>query len=265
MRLFYLPLVLLLLSPALGAVNLTEEQRLSEQLDTPALDGEAQWIEANNQRFLAVFKKTNAPRHLGGAILLHDLGDHADARLVIGPLRLELARRGWDTLSLQLPRPLEPLSPEGHAEAVALGVQRVQAAMDWFKNRQTRPLVLVGHGLGAETALAWLSGKPSPEAGALVAIGLAAGDGSENDPVIQAIARVQRPVLDLYGERDRPEVAATAQARRASAAGARQSGYRQDRVMGADHGFSGLQESLRQRVASWLRRIALSEARHPTP
>ncbi len=263
MRLSSLLLVLSLLSPALGAVNLSEEQRLSEQLEAPALEGEARWLEAGDVRFLAILKKSDAVRRLGGAILLHDLGDHADAPSVIRPLRLELARRGWDTLSLQLPRPLEPMTEAGRAEALAQGARRIQAAVEWFKTQRTSPLVLVGHGLGAETALAWLSGSPAREVSALAAIGLSAGDGSGDDPVIQAIARVKLPLLDLYGERDRPEVTATAQARRASAARARQSGYRQDRVMGADHAFSGLRESLLQRVASWLRRIALNETRRP--
>ncbi len=264
MRFITLLIVLLLPGLDLAAANLTQEQRISEQLQTPSLVGEALWLDAGDVRFLAIQKKTDANRRLGGAILLHDLGAHADGQALIGPLRLALARRGWDTLSLQLPRPLEPLNADSRAEALALGVQRVQAAVDYFTIQRTTPLVLVGHGLGAETALAWLNERQGREVSALVAIGLAVVQEGEEDPVIQAITKLQRPLLDLYGDQDQPAVVATAQARRGAAMRARHPDYRQDRVTGADHQFNGLLESLQQRVASWLRRIALKEARHPS-
>jgi hypothetical protein len=255
MRLFHLLLSLLLLPGALSAANLAQERRISEQLVGPELRGQAHWLKTNGVEFLAILETSEANERLGGAILLHDAGDHADAPSLIGPLRRQLAVRGWDTLSVQLPRPIEPLTSAGHSQVVERGTRRLRAAVDLFKVRGTTPLVLVGHGLGAETALAYLAGDPADDIRTLVAIGLAAGEGEE-DPVIQNIAKLPRPMLDLYGDRDRPEVLASAQARRGTARRNRREGYRQDRAMGADHHFRGLHESLLQRIASWLRRVA---------
>jgi len=255
MRLFHLLLSLLLLPGALNAANLAQERRISEQLMGPELVGEAHWLKADEVEFLAILEKSDANERLGGAILLHDAGDHADAPSLIGPLRRQLAVRGWDTLSLQLPRPVEPMTSAEHNQVIERGIARLRAAVDLFKARGTTPLVLVGHGLGAETALAYLAGNPADDIRTLVAIGLAAGE-ADDDPVIQNIAKLPRPMLDLYGDRDRLEVLASAHARRAAAKRNQREGYRQDRAMGADHHFSGLHESLLQRVASWLRRVA---------
>lgn len=255
MRLFHLLLSLLLLPGALNAANLTQERRISEQLMGPELVGGAYWLKANEVEFLAILEESDANERLGGAILLHDAGDHADAPSLIGPLRRQLAVRGWDTLSLQLPRPVEPMTSAEHNQVIERGTARLRAAVDLFKARGTTPLVLVGHGLGAETALAYLAGNPTDDIRALVTIGLAAGEGDDG-PVIQNIAKLPHPMLDLYGDRDRPKVLASAQARRSAAKRNRREGYRQDRAMGADHHFSGLHENLLQRVASWLRRMA---------
>jgi hypothetical protein len=254
MRLLHLLLSLLLLPGAVNAANLAQERRISEQLMGPELQGETHWLRANEEEFLAILEKSVANERLGGAILLHDSGDHADSPSLIRPLRRQLALRGWDTLSLQLPRPIEPLTRTEHSQVIEMGRKRLRAAVDFFKARGTTPLVLVGHGLGAETALAYLAGDPANDIRALVAIGLAASEG-DDDPVIQNIANLPRPMLDLYGDRDRPEVLASAQLRRATAKRNQREGYRQDRAIGADHHFSGLHESLLQRVASWLRRV----------
>jgi hypothetical protein len=259
MHLIPLLLTLLLLCSDLFAANLAQEQRLSEALIGPELQGEAQWLTAEDVRFLAISQKSHANERLGGAILLHDADDHADGPAVIGPLRRHLALRGWHTLSLQLPRPTQPLTQAGRAEATALALARLQAAAAFFNTQNTTPLVLVGHGLGAEMALAYLAASPENDGLALVAIGLAANEGDDADPVIQNISRLQRPMLDIFGDRDRPEVLASAQARRGAAKRNRREDYRQDRVMGADHHFSGLQASLQHRIASWLRRVVKSE------
>jgi pimeloyl-ACP methyl ester carboxylesterase len=252
-----IPLLFSLLLPgSLLALNLAEEQRLSEQLIGADLQGEAQWLTAGDIRFLAILTKTSSDERLGGAILLHDAEDNADGPDVIAPLRRHLALRGWDTLSLQLPRPSPPTAPAERRAAVALAPARLQAAVEFLKQRQASSLVLVGHGLGAEMALAYEDGSPDTAVTALVAIGLSAGTGGDDDPLIQTIAELRHPMLDLYGDREDEQMITSAMARRGTAKRIGQAGYRQDRVVGADHRFSGLQTSLQQRVTSWLRRVA---------
>ncbi|MEJ2456165.1 MAG: DUF3530 family protein [Candidatus Thiodiazotropha sp.] len=252
-----IPLLFCLLLPGgLLAANLAEEQRLSEQLVGADLYGEAQWLTAGDVRFLTILTKTNADVRLGAAILLHDAGDNADGPDVIGPLRRYLALRGWDTLSLQLPRPTHPTSAAERKAAVDLAPTRLKSAVDFLKTQQASPLALVGHGLGAEMALAYMAGNPDGAVRALVAIGLSAGTGDDDDPTIRALSELKYPLLDLFGDRDDDQVLASAEARRGAAKRNGREGYRQDHVIGADHRFSGLQASLQQRVASWLKRVA---------
>ncbi len=256
-----IPLLFSLLLPGgLLAANLTEEQRLSEQLESADLHGEVRWLAAGDVRFLAILTKTNADVRLGAAILLHDAGENADGPDVIGPLRRHLTLRGWDTLSLQLPRPTHPTSAAERKAAVDLAPDRLKSAVDFLQAQQASPLVLVGHGLGAEMALAYLAGTPDAAVRALAAIGLSAGTGGDEDPVIRTLSQLRHPMLDLIGERDDEQALASAEARRGAAKRNGREGYRQDRVMGADHRFSGLQTSLLQRVASWMRQSVQATA-----
>lgn len=254
-------LIILALSAGLAqATNLTQEQRISAQLVGPDLQGEARWLDAGDGRFLAIYLKSHGAERLGGAILLHDAGDHADWPEVISPLRRHLAERGWDSLSIQLPRPINPLNPMDRQAAIDQSGSRLQAAFDFFAAEGSEELVLLGHGLGAEMAMAYVGTNPAEQVLGLVAIGLAAGEGGDDDPLLQTITRLQRPMLDLLGERDQPQVLASAQLRLGTAKRAQQQRYRQDRIAGADHHFKGLQQSLQQRVGSWLRRLAKERA-----
>ena len=124
--------------------------------------------------------------------------------------------------------------------AIEQATGRIQAAFDLFAAEGTEDLVLLGHGLGAEMALAYVANNTAEQVRGLVAIGLAAGDGGEEDPVLQTITRLQRPMLDLYGEREEPSLLASAQVRRSTAKRSQIAVYRQDRVAGADHHFLSL-------------------------
>ncbi|MET0049928.1 MAG: alpha/beta fold hydrolase, partial [Candidatus Thiodiazotropha sp.] len=221
--------------------------------DSPDLSGEAVWLEAGGTRFLAIHSPSDRALALGGVILLHDAGAHADWHEVIHPLRLALAEQGWNTLSLQMPA-LE--APPGSAELEPLLAQaklRIQAAVDYFGGRQVTDLVLAGHGLGAVMALDYTR-NPNPDAiKAVVAIGLEIPTQGEQDPVRQALAQRRFPLYDLYGRRDRNAVIQTASERRRITQQTGQPGYRQEAMAGADHFFKGLQESLNQRIIAWLK------------
>jgi pimeloyl-ACP methyl ester carboxylesterase len=256
MRICLILLILFLSAGPASAGNLTREQTISAQLVTPERQGEARWLQAGEVQFLALYLKSGADKRLGGAILLHEAGDHANWPEVIAPLRRHLARQGWDSLSLQLPRPFDPLSNSDRQAAIEQAAGRIQAAFDLFAEEATNDLVLVGHGLGAEMALAYVAANPAEQIRGLVAIGLSAGDGGDEDPALQTITGLQRPMLDLLGEREEPRVLASAQTRRSAARRNQQALYRQDRVAGADHHFKGLQQTLQQRVGAWLRRVA---------
>ncbi|MCU7929964.1 MAG: alpha/beta hydrolase family protein [Candidatus Thiodiazotropha sp. (ex Codakia rugifera)] len=233
------------------ASNLSLEARISETIDTDTLDGKAVWLDAGPIRFLALLKETTAKKKQGGIVLLHDAGGHADWREVINPLRTQLTAHGWDTLSLQLPVSDRLPDQLMMKQMIADASPRIQAAIDYFTSQQNRNLTLIGHGLGAAMALNHLLKQPEPF-NAAVMIGLPMTLDDSQDPVQLALSSLDIPLLDLYGSRDLTSVVRSAMARRSIAREAERNKYRQDRVAGADHYFSGLQENLLIRVRAWL-------------
>lgn len=85
------------------------------------------------------------------------------------------------------------------------------------------------------------------------AIGLSVID-NENMNALPALAKIQLPVLDLYGSRDLDNVLNTAPARARAARKAGNKNYRQQQIEGADHFFSGSNDILVRTVYGWLKR-----------
>lgn len=255
MRTIVLLILLILLIPPGMAANQTLEQRRSEQLDNPALVGKPVWLQAGPLRFLGILEENRAGRYHGAVILLHGAGTHADWQEVIAPLRHHLAANGWDTLSLQMPVGDGGALPADRETLSDEATPRIRAAVDYLLERKIDHLILIGHDQGARSALAYLNGQPDRAVHALVAIGLAARADNAQDPVLTAIGKLDLPMLDLYGSRDLSAVLDSAEARLGSARRNQREAYRQDRVMGANHHFTGLEHSLQQRVGAWMRRI----------
>ncbi|MET0069636.1 MAG: DUF3530 family protein [Candidatus Thiodiazotropha sp.] len=247
-------LLLLIIAAAasLDAANLSREQRISEGLAAGVLSGDPVWLEAGSVRFLAIHVASFAAVRQGGAILLHDSGAHADWHEVINPLRHHLAERGWDTLSLQLPLGDNPSDPSNSASLLSLSGPRIKAGIDFLNDRQVEAVALIGHGLGAAMAMDFIAAQGAG-IGALVAVGVAPGGTGEEDPLARLLAGSDVPILDLYGSLDLPAVVDSARERRALAARHGRDRYRQERVSGADHYFSGMHEELNNRIAAWLR------------
>ncbi|MBT2969120.1 MAG: hypothetical protein B6D72_19765 [gamma proteobacterium symbiont of Ctena orbiculata] len=240
---------------SLHAANLSREQRISEGLTGGALIGDPVWLEAGSVRFLAIHMESFAAVRRGGAILLHDSGAHADWHEVINPLRHHLAERGWETLSLQLPLGDDPSDLSGSASLLSLSRPRIKAGIDFLNGRQIEETVLIGHGLGAAMAMDFIAGQ-GEGIGALVAIGITPGGEGEEEPLARVLGVSDVPILDLYGSLDLPAVVDSARERRTLAVRNGRDRYRQERVSGADHFFSGMQEELNNRIAAWLRQAA---------
>jgi pimeloyl-ACP methyl ester carboxylesterase len=254
-------LLWLLLSLALPiqAANLSLERRTSEALDSPSLSGKAVWLEAGNIRFLAIYTPSDAKLSLGGALILHDQGAHADWAEVIQPLRKHLAKQGWNTLALQLPTTDTRPDAATRLSLMESASVRIQSAIDYFDPQQQPNLVLVGHGLGAAMALHHLTKQPNQRISTVAAISLSIDPDNESDPVVQALGQTATPILDLYGSRDLPSVVETASKRRQIATSNDRMEYRQERINGANHFFTGMQSNLQRRIHAWLKRTSSSE------
>jgi len=235
------------------ASDIDKERRWAEQLRDQLVIGESLQLSTGQQDFFALYTPAVGKLQRGGVILLHGLGAHPDWPDVISPLRKNLPDAGWSTLSIQLPiLPNEadfakypPLFPEANT--------RISAAIRYLQKQNLRNIVLVGHSLGAAMGANFLAQKaPGSEViRAFVGIGMNLAPGTvAHTP--DALAKIELPVLDLYGTQDLPGVLGSTRARAASQAN--NAGYRQLAITGANHFFRGLDATLIKRVSSWLSR-----------
>jgi len=236
-------------------------------------------LKVEGAEVVSLYRDGQSGRLDGGVILLHDRGTHADWPGVIQTLRRELPRYGWSTLSIELPAAGAATSSaellKQWSESVPV---RIEAAIVAMGERNIFNIVLIGHGIGAAVAADYIEKNPSDRIQGLIAIGM---DGSRNEDEsldgAVLLRKVNKRILDIYGSRDLEYVVVSADRRESVAAStesgkkrqhlraadfsagfnqqsAQQISYRQYRVEGADHNFSGYERQLLSRVAGWLRR-----------
>lgn len=244
------------LSGAVLASDIAKEKRWADQIIEGLISGEPQWLEANGQKFLAIYTPHNAATAKGAVILLHGIGAHPDWPDVIHPLRTGLPDDGWDTLSLQMPVLGNDATLEDYIPLFDEVPARIEAGMAFLAEQGATNIIVIGHSLGATMAAAYLAEHPNARARAFIGIGMS---GSKLDPRLDAtvsLTKIGLPVFDLYGSRDLDSVLASVKARAAAARRAGNTDYRQQAIEGADHFFIGLEDALYKRVMSWLEKFA---------
>ena len=177
-------------------------------------------------------------------ILVHGIGVHPDHG-VIGRLRMELADKGYSTLSIQMPV-LPADAPAEHYEPVfGNASMRIANAAAWAGDKGYRDLVLVSHSLGSRMANAYFDRTTAPAFRAWVALGLGAPYSA------QFTKKPPVPVLDVYGEHDLDPVLRNAVSRGRTAQSSR---GRQQKVAGADHFYAGREATLVDLISAFARR-----------
>ena len=198
-KLLVLLCALCYLSP-LTAADLLREQQIATRLEAVLQVGEA--LRLGGEGFLGVHTPASKLPTRGGVILLHDRGMHPDWPQVVRPLRSGLPAHGWETLALQM-----PLAPPGAPDwADQLLIQeagpRIAAGLGLLRQRGVDSIVLIGHGLGARMAIAYLQSDDIDDIRALVTIGLTLQPAESDDPLLAALRESAIPMLDIYGSRD---------------------------------------------------------------
>ncbi len=236
-----------------------KEKRWADQIVDSLLVGDAEWLEADGQKFLGIFTEDQTGDAKGGAIILHGIGVHPNWQDVIYPLRTELPNYGWATLSIQMPILPNEAEVKDYIPLIKEALPRIKAAQAFLKSKEIEPVVIIAHSLGATMATASLAEAGYSDLAGLVVIGMS---GSDLDPQLDSTAQTAKlklPMLDLYGSRDLDTVLASTKARKAAARKADHSGYRQTEVEGADHFFVGLEDELVRIVRSWLEQLVTSD------
>lgn len=220
----------------------TAEEKWTERLNAGIAEKNIRELEAGGKKFIALWQQEQFGEEKGSILLLHDHSAHADWPGIIGPLRRELPRYGWNTLSLQLAG--EPSS--GPPDDV-----RLKTALAWLGGQGAEPFVLLGHGAGALLALQ--HAITATDIKGVILIGL--GD----EQATGLLEKNTSPVYDLYGSADSENIHILAAARQVAGrrlvreAQEELPRYRQFMQVGADHFFNGQERVLIQRIRGWLR------------
>ena len=105
------------------AAYLDPEQKNQQALANTLKDYETVWLEVNYpdipdaRKVLAIASPSLIAEKKGAVLLLHDTEQHADWPEVIRPLRKNLPKSGWYTLSVNLPDETRARAPERVLEA----------------------------------------------------------------------------------------------------------------------------------------------------
>ena len=227
------------------------EQELVTGLILQIEPAELVWLQAEDTSFAGLFRTT---REAGtrAVVLLHGMGAHADWPGLVNTLRVRLPANGWTTLSIQLPvlPPQESLSDYGMQ--LNRSVARVRSAVSYLKQAGYTDIGLVGYGFGASVAVSYLAGD-TKEVGGLAAISLQEFPFLEPPfKLVEQLARVQVPLLDIYAGQDFPDVLRSVDDRRLAAMRAANNAFVQLPVAEADHYFTGRQNEVTDRITLWL-------------
>ncbi len=266
------------------------DQAQGKLLEAGLENGEPLWLDADASKFFAIFNADQTGQPKGGIILLHDAGSHPDKPEVIQPLRKKMPEHGWPTLAIHLP------ALANSADYIDKQTQinkRIDAAITYMRNKGFNNLALLGHGTGAMAATAYLADQKNDSIRAFVAVSLGVIEREDKaETITSKLEKISLPILDIYGSQDLDHIASTAKKRALAAkissdASTRQNRinafkrsamatsdtqnrlgyilYRQIKINGASHDFSGADQILVKRISGWLEHnakgVAISSSR----
>jgi len=240
-------------TPCLAASDQEKEKRWAEQINDGLVEGETCQLKAGDTAFMGIFTEADDGPTGRAVIIVHGMGVHPDWADVIHPLRTGLIRHGWSTLSIQMPILPNDATLKDYLPLFDDVAPRIDAAIAMLKERDNKTIVLIGHSLGATMSAWYLAGKGKRALQGFVMIGASSSEIDEKTNNVLSLGKITLPILDIYGSRDLDSVLATADARRKAARKARNKNYRQTEVEGADHFFTGMQDTLVRQVYGWLK------------
>jgi len=277
-----------LCASAAGLANTDTEKRLAEAAISSAPDSSAQWLDGSKGKFLALFDREMTGSPQGGAILLPPLGAHPNWPGVVRQLRSTLPRYGWSILTIQMPTLDTNQLISDYKAALPDISQRINAAIAFLHSKGIRNIALIGKGLGAAGAAAFLANNPDIGAYAFIGISMSGyRDAGDWLHTANSIRELRLPILDIYGSHDNTHVLNSVDARAdaarlaslnearkfktgayqgtaiAESAQTRRTGYiafRRLKITGADNRFSGAETQLVKRIIGWLKQHASGQS-----
>lgn len=222
-----------------------EARKTRETLATLDVGEPVYLTQSNGHRVLGLWLSASQPR--GVAIVAHGRGWAPDVDLY-GDLRVRLAEAGWSTLSIQLPV-LDPSASKlgDYIATYPDAVERFALAVEWAGSRNSGPVVIVSHSLGATMANQYLIRARDDRVKAWVFLSIING--------LEDMFRIHVPVLDIYAEFDWSVTVVGADERRRQIE--RIAGSRQVMLAGAQHFYEDRRKELAGAIVDFLDNLPL--------
>ncbi len=249
-------IILAMMMVALGvsAADLQREERMASEIEDAILDGDPVYLRVDEDdegyRFLAIY--TEAEEAVGAALIMHGRGFHPDWADTTNPLRVGLAERGWNTLSIQMPVLAKGAKYYDYAEILPEAFPRIEAAISYLQGQGNKKIVLIAHSCSFHMVNAWIKAGRFRGADALVGIGMGATDYKQAMIDDFQLDKLTVPILDVYGSEDYAAVHRMREHRLNKIRATGQSDSKQVKVEGADHYFVDKGDELVDVIASWL-------------
>jgi pimeloyl-ACP methyl ester carboxylesterase len=241
MRSLAVLLILFASATCFAQPDYAREKRWADEITPGLVVGDAVYLtQKSGHKFLAIYTAVAPPR--AAVITVHGSGVHPDWAL-IGVLRSQLAEHGYATLSVQMPVLAADATADAYLPLFPDAADRLQAAVAFLKAKGHRKIAIASHSLGSRMSNFFLVGTPDHGVAAWISIGVGSGEFTEP-------GKLRLPVLDIYGERDFPQVLQQADARAAVLKTLK--GSAQIEVAGADHFFAGHEGELVKQVRQYL-------------
>lgn len=231
-----------------AASDVAKEQRWRDQIVDSIMDGEAVDVMVDGRGVLGIYTEA-AEDSTKGMIIAHGIGVHPNWDQVVLPIRVEMAERGWHTLSIQMPILENEAQEQEYFDIYPEGGPRLQAAEKFLQDRGVESWVYVGHSMGSQMTALYLSKGIPAQASGFIAVGMNAAQGDASVNAANSLKKIDLPVLDLYGSEDLDFVVNTAEKKRQ--ASAHNKAYTQKVVEGANHFFDGKNGELIEIVDDW--------------
>ena len=235
------------------------ESQIASQLAEGREPGELIQLVSVGAPFIGLYSQPSANQAQGAIILLHHMGGHPDWPQVVNPLRVQMAERGWAVLSIQMPilEPGEPIADYG--KTVEQARTRIDVAVQHLVEQGHENIIIAGYSFGAALAVDYLATTKRTSINALVGISMQTQPFlSPRLELLEQLAKIRVPVLDIYGSRDFDSVIKQADARKSVVNNAGNADYHRRVIEAADHYFSGLEAVLSSRIHGWLTKLVLS-------
>ncbi len=234
------------------------EARMIGEIEESVMDGDVEYLPLKGDKeVFSIYMEPDSDNPKGGVIVLHSRGYHANWDTVVKPLRVGLAEKGWHTLSVQMPVLDKSAKYYDYVPIFPYAHERIEAAIDFYKQRGVDNIILIGHGCGAHMSMSYIDKYSDDKISAYVGIGMGATDYKQKIVKPFPLDKMLKPVLDVYGEQDFPGVIRHSDKRRDLMDVASNQKSQQMVIDKADHYFkeTGTAEILTDKINTWLSKL----------